>query len=767
MASRASRFLDAARSLVRADASAPSPPVAHVDAAEDYSGATISNGLSGLGGARDSGASGRPNLARDFLSEEELIALLRGTLYRRIIEMHPKWATTKGLSITDDTKDDRPLAKEFKRLGLLQAFRQADKWGRALGESRILLVTDDPSPLHEPLDPQRVKRLIRLEVLDRREFSPASYNGDASLAELGLPETYHVFPRRSGVAYVTEPVHRSRLLRFYGDDLPPSERGYNWTGYSTWGADAIGQTLWDGLRNLSQTGLAGARLAQELSIAVFKMANAAPKSSSDERSSFLSRLATLNMMKSIANAVWLGPGDTFERIAANPSGFRDLSEHAQMELALMIGAPRVLLFGDTPGGLNSDGESWQTMWFSDVASHQEERYREPAEYIAQILYWSTAGAVPDEWSLDFAPLGEMGDRERAEVRKLHTEADALAIDAGILRPEDARSRYEKAGGFSLEIQPVEEGPEGFGVEAEESAREMVAAIGDRRDAATHKVPEAARNNARKVLRWREEHPDEIRGMTEVGWRRARQLANNAEVGIDTVRKMAAFNRHRSNAEVAEEFKAEPWRDAGYVAWLGWGGTTGIDWARRITGAADAIQAPEPRRDAEEGAVWIGMPLPESARRAWEQARQAVGAAVPVSQDDPPHVTVLYMGQVSEQDVAEVLAAAEEAAEHVWPCEARAEHLALFGDAVVMPVQAWGLMSLHEALLPRLAHLVTARQFPSYRPHLTLGYAAEPMTPEQQGAVLETAVPEIEWQAARVEVRRGGELVGTVVLKGAP
>ena len=75
-------------------------------------------------------------------------------------------------------------------------------------------------------------------------------------------------------------------------------------------------------------------------------------------------------------------------------------------------------------------------------------------------------------------------------------------------------------------------------------------------------------------------------MTSVGWRRARQLASSARVGYDTVAAMAAFNRHRQNAEVADEFKGEPWRDAGHVAWLGWGGTTGIDWARKITGAAD-------------------------------------------------------------------------------------------------------------------------------------------------------------------------------------
>jgi hypothetical protein len=99
---------------------------------------------------------------------------------------------------------------------------------------------------------------------------------------------------------------------------------------------------------------------------------------------------------------------------------------------------------------------------------------------------------------------------------------------------------------------------------------------------TYQPPEAAQNNAKKVLRWREEHPDEIQGMTEVGWRRARQLASGDPISLETVKKMAQFNRHRENAEVAEEYRNEPWRDAGYVAWLGWGGTTGINWAIRVS-----------------------------------------------------------------------------------------------------------------------------------------------------------------------------------------
>lgn len=93
-------------------------------------------------------------------------------------------------------------------------------------------------------------------------------------------------------------------------------------------------------------------------------------------------------------------------------------------------------------------------------------------------------------------------------------------------------------------------------------------------------PESAKNNACKVLRWRDEHGDEVKGMTRVGWTRANQLCSGENISESTIARMAAFARHRKNAEVAPEFKSTPWKDKGYVAWLGWGGTTGVEWASR-------------------------------------------------------------------------------------------------------------------------------------------------------------------------------------------
>ncbi len=93
-------------------------------------------------------------------------------------------------------------------------------------------------------------------------------------------------------------------------------------------------------------------------------------------------------------------------------------------------------------------------------------------------------------------------------------------------------------------------------------------------------PDAAVNNARKALEWRDKYPNEIQGGSRVGWTRANQLANRRPITEETIARMASFARHRQNSEVDADKKDKPWTDAGYVAWLIWGGTSGIEWAQR-------------------------------------------------------------------------------------------------------------------------------------------------------------------------------------------
>jgi hypothetical protein len=98
-------------------------------------------------------------------------------------------------------------------------------------------------------------------------------------------------------------------------------------------------------------------------------------------------------------------------------------------------------------------------------------------------------------------------------------------------------------------------------------------------------PEQAQTNAQAVLDIREQTD----AMTETGWRRANQLADGESLSEDVIERMAQFKRHQGNTEF-ENFSDVPnsrkgedaenpwWDDNGTVAWFGWGGTAGVEWA---------------------------------------------------------------------------------------------------------------------------------------------------------------------------------------------
>jgi hypothetical protein len=88
-------------------------------------------------------------------------------------------------------------------------------------------------------------------------------------------------------------------------------------------------------------------------------------------------------------------------------------------------------------------------------------------------------------------------------------------------------------------------------------------------------PEAASENAQMALDAREETDNPNDCGTDVGWKRANQLANNEGLTRDQVAKMSAFNRHRQNSDMSDE---EGEADCGWMMWKAWGGDEGVDWA---------------------------------------------------------------------------------------------------------------------------------------------------------------------------------------------
>lgn len=106
--------------------------------------------------------------------------------------------------------------------------------------------------------------------------------------------------------------------------------------------------------------------------------------------------------------------------------------------------------------------------------------------------------------------------------------------------------------------------------------------GLRGDAESFSPPSGVRSAARRGLVLRKKHGKGGLTTQEAGKQgigsgvaRATSLANGEAVSAETIRRMAAFfSRHEKNKSGGED-------DAGYIAWLLWGGDAGRAWASRV------------------------------------------------------------------------------------------------------------------------------------------------------------------------------------------
>lgn len=99
-------------------------------------------------------------------------------------------------------------------------------------------------------------------------------------------------------------------------------------------------------------------------------------------------------------------------------------------------------------------------------------------------------------------------------------------------------------------------------------------------AETYKPTEAVATNAKRAIKWIEEG-FAGQGFTDVGRRRASQLANREPISEDTVRRMNSyFARHEVDKQ-GKDFDNLEKPSAGRVAWDAWGGDAGQKWASSI------------------------------------------------------------------------------------------------------------------------------------------------------------------------------------------
>ena len=369
-------------------------------------------------------------------------------LATRIIDMPPEDMTRAWYTLTGDF-DEEDLA-DLKRLEARHSVKReltdALRWARLYGGSLALMVIrGEEDRLEEPLDldilaPECFQGLL---VLDRAQgISPSmELVSDLDDPDFGLPEYYTVDPEVGENHSVK--IHHSRVLRFVGRELPHTEM----VSENYWGASEL-EHLWDELQKRSATSANIAQLVFQANITTLKISDfgeSLAMGTDAQKAGILEMLFAENRFRTSYGLQLLSKDDSMENHSYSFAGLSEVYEAFMMDLAGAAEIPATKLFGRSPQGFQSTGESDMRNYYEMIAGLQERHLRPALERLLPVMAISCWGYLPEDLSFIFNPLATMTPEQTADLTAQLSTPVIDAFNAGIITREEAVAELKARG----------------------------------------------------------------------------------------------------------------------------------------------------------------------------------------------------------------------------------------------------------------------------------------------------------------------------------
>ena len=335
------------------------------------------------------------------------------------------------------------LDERLKKLGVKRKLWEAGCHERATGGCALLIgAQDGATDLRQPLNLDAVRSLDWLTLLEFEEIVPSAWYTDPMADRYGEVEIWRLNASAPGspgptsaqstsALVASREIHETRLIVFPG--IKVSRRLQT---QSTGLGDNVFSRVWAVLQDFNGAYGSAGTLVHDFAQAVWGISGLAELVAMDKSKVFQNRVRDMELARSTLRATVIdAEGETFERKATPVTGLPELLDRFERRLAAATGMPLTRLMGMSPGGLNATGESDQTFFYDKVKTYQEERLQPALERIIEILL-RVAGAEVDSWSIEWCPLWQPTEKEKAEVRKIYMEIDTGYIGLGVYTEQE-------------------------------------------------------------------------------------------------------------------------------------------------------------------------------------------------------------------------------------------------------------------------------------------------------------------------------------------
>lgn len=339
--------------------------------------------------------------------------------------------------VTDiDPVDQEKMEHTATRLDVWGKINEVIRWSRLYGGCLGVMLIDgqDPAtPLRlETVGPDQFKGLL---VLDRWMVEPSLSDLVTDYGpHLGLPKLYTV--QANAPALRGKAIHHSRCAyRLEGIQLPMQQR----LTENLWGISVL-ERLYDRMIAFDSASTGAAQLVFKSYLRTLKIDGLRDivAAGGQAMNGLMAYTEVMRRFQGMEGITLLDLKDEFEVQGHSAfSGLSDALTQFGQQLSGALQIPLVRLFGQSPAGLNSTGESDIRTYYDHIRQQQRRHMMVGTTTIYQLLAQSEKIKLPDDFSLDFASLWELDEVQKADVGSKTTTTVSTAFSDGLIGRQTA------------------------------------------------------------------------------------------------------------------------------------------------------------------------------------------------------------------------------------------------------------------------------------------------------------------------------------------
>lgn len=351
------------------------------------------------------------------------------------------WLAQKVVKIIpqDMTREWRKFESEAgeeadDHFGVAGLFREAYQWARLYGTSFIVMDIKDGRTPDKPINWKKlgVGCIKSFHVVDRtRIVATGDIEQNPTDSQYGMPTNYQFVG-------MTTTIHKDRLIRFEGTELPIYERLRN-----LWYSDSTLIPLMDMFDSFHNTVAAATQMVQEANIDVVTVDGLSEVLQNTKATNALhKRFVDWKNIKSVFGVTLLDSSETYEQKKMQLSGIKDLLWNYLEIVSASVGIPATRFLNTSPSGMNATGESDNINYVESLVGLQRSVFK-PRLRVIDSLITKHFGLSDTDMKYEFNCAFPESISEREDRHKVVTDSMVGLVDSGILSPESALSELKK------------------------------------------------------------------------------------------------------------------------------------------------------------------------------------------------------------------------------------------------------------------------------------------------------------------------------------